>query len=123
MQRCFLKSKLHRATITSVDIHYEGSIGIDRAFMDAVGLLPYEQVDVAVIDNGARFTTYVIEEPEGSGRITINGAAGRLCDHDMQVIIMGYAMLDASEIAGHQPKVVTLGAHNALPDMAAARHG
>ena len=73
-----LKTKLHRATVTGADMHYEGSIGIDRDLLDASGILPHEQVDVLNINTGARFTTYAIEAPRGSAEIAVNGAAARL---------------------------------------------
>ena len=70
-----LKAKLHRATVTGADMHYEGSIGIDRDLLDESGILPHEQVDVLNINTGARFTTYAIEAPRGSAAIAVNGAA------------------------------------------------
>ena len=73
-----MKSKIHRARVTQCDMHYEGSISIDRDWLDEVGILPYEQVDVLNINTGARFTTYAIEAPRGSKTIGINGAAARL---------------------------------------------
>ena len=73
-----MKSKIHRARVTQCDMHYEGSISIDRDWLDEVGILPYEQVDVLNINTGARFTTYAIEAPRGSQTIGINGAAARL---------------------------------------------
>lgn len=109
MQRTLLKSKLHRAKVTDSDLNYEGSIGIDRDWMDEVGLLPYEQVDVANIANGARFTTYVIEEARGSEKIVINGAAAHLVNIGDLVIIMGYAQFDAEEVKSHTPIVKRLG--------------
>lgn len=109
MLHTMLKSKLHRAAVTDSDLSYEGSIGIDRAWMDEVGLLPYEQVDVANIANGARFTTYVIEEERGSEKIVINGAAAHLVNIGDLVIIMGYAQFDAEEVKSHKPNVKRLG--------------
>lgn len=108
MQFTLLKSKIHRARVSDANLHYEGSIGIDRNWMDAVGLLPYEQVDVAVIDNGNRFTTYVIECERGSEEIVINGAAAHLCGKDDLVIIMGYGAFDPNEVTGHKPKILRL---------------
>ena len=72
-----MKAKLHRATVTQADLDYEGSISIDRALLDAAGILPHEQVDVLNINTGARFTTYAIEAPPGSRPIGVNGAAAR----------------------------------------------
>src|SRR5665811_2152263 len=82
-----LKAKLHRATVTGADMHYEGSIGIDRDLLDASGILPHEQVDVLNINTGARFTTYAIEAPRGSADIAVNGAAARLVQKGDKVII------------------------------------
>ena len=85
MRLTMMKCKLHRAVVTQADLHYEGSISIDRDFLEAAGLLPNEQVDVLNINNGERFTTYAIEAPRGSRTFGINGAAARLAqvgDHD-----------------------------------------
>ena len=78
MFRTMLKSKIHRATVTEADLHYVGSVAIDRDLMDAADLLEGEQVAIADITNGARLETYVIPAPRGSGTITINGAAAHL---------------------------------------------
>ncbi len=103
-----LKSKLHRAKVTDSDLNYEGSIGIDRDWMDEVGLLPYEQVDVASIANGARFTTYVIEEERGSEKIVINGAAAHLVNIGDLVIIMGYCVMSDGDAQQATPKIKRL---------------
>ena len=108
MQRTFMKSKLHRATVTYSDLHYEGSITIDTELMKAADLLPYEQVDVLNINNGQRFTTYVIEGRPGSGDIGINGAAARLVQKGDLVIICSYAGLDEAELEEFSPTVVLL---------------
>lgn len=112
MNRTMLKSKIHRATVTEAELHYEGSIGIDRALMDAANIRPYEQVDVAVIDNGNRFTTYVIEQPAGSGDIVINGAAAHLCKPGQMVIIMGYGSFNEAELDAHKPRIIKVDAKN-----------
>jgi aspartate 1-decarboxylase len=112
MQRTFLKTKLHRATITSADLNYEGSISLGRELCRAAGLLEFEQVDVYDITNGARFTTYVIYgEP---GQVQINGAAARLVQPGDRIIVAGYVHLDAQEVAGHVPRVVLLAEKNAI---------
>ena len=85
MLRTFLRAKLHRAAVTSADPDYEGSISIDRALCREAGLLEFEQVDIYDINNGARFTTYVIYGQPG--QIQINGAAARLVDVGDRVII------------------------------------
>ena len=103
-----MKSKIHRARVTQCDMHYEGSISIDRDWLDEVGILPYEQVDVLNINTGARFTTYAIEAPRGSQTIGINGAAARLVQSDDLVIIISYIQLDPEDAKSHDPRVLTL---------------
>ena len=103
-----MKSKIHRARVTQCDMHYEGSITIDRDWMDEVGILPYEQVDVLNINTGARFTTYAIEAPRGSQTIAINGAAARLVQLDDLVIIISYIQLAPEDAKSHDPRVLTL---------------
>ena len=107
-----LKSKLHRATVTEARLHYEGSITIDPELMEAAALLPYEQVDVLDVNNGARFTTYVIEGSKGSKEICINGAAARLVQPGDHVIICAYVQLSPQQAVGHQPIVKLLDGHN-----------
>ncbi len=108
-----LKSKLHRATVTRADLHYEGSITIDRDLMDAAGFLLNEQVDVLNITNGNRLTTYVIEGERGSGEIGINGAAAHLMSKGDLVIICAYAQMDEREAKAHKPTLVLLDENNA----------
>ena len=103
-----MKSKIHRARVTQCDMHYEGSISIDRDWLDEVGILPYEQVDVLNINTGARFTTYAIEAPRGSQTIGINGAAARLVQLDDLVIIISYIQLAPEDAKSHDPRVLTL---------------
>jgi aspartate 1-decarboxylase len=110
MLKTFLRSKLHRATITSADRDYEGSISICRELCRAAELLEFEQVDVYDIANGARFTTYVIYgEP---GQIQVNGAAANLVTPGDAVIIAAYAILAPAEIAAHHAIVVQVDAKN-----------
>lgn len=109
-----LKSKLHRAVVTQSDLHYEGSITIDRDLMDKAHILPFEQVDVLNINNGARFTTYAIEGARGSGVIGVNGAAARLAQTGDLVIICAYASMTETEATDHQPIVVLLDENNAV---------
>jgi aspartate 1-decarboxylase len=112
MQLTFLKSKLHRATVTSADLNYEGSISLDRTLCREAGLREFEQVDVYDITNGARFTTYVIYgEP---GQVQINGAAARLVQPGDKVIVAAYAGLAPEEVAHHAPRVVLLGENNSI---------
>ena len=94
MQLTMLKAKIHRARVTQCDMNYEGSISIDQDWLDEVGILPNEQVDVLNINTGARFTTYAISAVRGSGTIGINGAAARLVQPDDLVIILAYVQMD-----------------------------
>jgi aspartate 1-decarboxylase len=88
------KSKIHRARVTKVDLHYEGSIGIDKDLLKASNIYPNEIVQVVNINNGARFETYAIEEPAGSGAIGLYGAAAHLGKVGDLVIILSYGLLD-----------------------------
>jgi len=99
-----LKAKIHRATITDADLNYEGSITIDRALCKAAGLLPFEQVDIYNCNNGARFTTYVIEGK--TGEICVNGAAARMVHKGDLVIIACYAGFTPDEARKWQPTLV-----------------
>jgi aspartate 1-decarboxylase len=112
MRRTFLKSKIHRATITEADLLYEGSISIDPSLCQAVDLREYEQVDVYNCTNGQRFTTYVILGKPG--QICINGAAARLVAVGDHVIIAAYALFEAEELSTHHPKIVILDDHNTI---------
>ena len=107
-----LKGKIHRATVTQCDLHYEGSISVDSALLERAGILPHEQVDVLNINNGNRFTTYAIPTPAGSGMIGINGAAARLAQKDDLVIIIAYARMDEAEAKVWQPRVVLVDSAN-----------
>jgi aspartate 1-decarboxylase len=109
-----LKAKLHRATVTGADMHYEGSIAIDRDLLDASGILPHEQVDVLNINTGGRFTTYAIEAPRGSRAIAVSGAAARLVQKGDKVIIVAYCQIPAEEARNYRPSVVVLGEGNAV---------
>ena len=108
MLRQLLHTKIHKAVITQTDLHYVGSITIDKDLMDAVGLLPYEKVEVFNIQNGNRFSTYVIEGERGSGIIGINGAAARLVHLQDEIIIVSYVMVNEEEQKKHKPKIIIL---------------
>lgn len=113
MNLTMLKSKIHRATVTGCDLTYEGSITIDPALIDAAGMLPYEQVDVLNINNGARFTTYIIKgKKRGNGDMIINGAAARLVQKGDLVIVCTYAGMGEQEAKKHNPVVVMVDAKN-----------
>lgn len=101
-----LKSKIHRATVTQAALNYVGSVTVDVKLMEAAGLYEYEKVQIADVDNGVRFETYVIAGDAGSGVICLNGAAARCVAVGDKVIIMSYARLTPEEIPEHPPRVV-----------------
>ena len=106
MQRVMLKSKIHRATITGCDLHYVGSITIDRELLEAADMLEHEQVHVLDIDNGTRFETYTIAGERGSGSMQINGAAARLVHEGDTIIVVSYASYGETELERYAPRVV-----------------
>jgi aspartate 1-decarboxylase len=114
MQRHMLKSKIHRATITAADLHYQGSLTVDEELLDAADLVPYEQVQIANVSNGERFLTYVIPGPRGSGVMQLNGAAARLGMPGDLVIVMSYGMVSEAELEQHTPRVVFVDAQNRI---------
>lgn len=101
-----LHSKIHRATVTQADLHYVGSLTIDRDLMDAAGLRPGQEVDVVDVDNGNRLTTYAIEGERGTGILCINGAAARLISPGDLVIVIAYAQMTPEEANEFEPQVV-----------------
>jgi len=114
MQRHLMKSKIHRAAITSADLHYEGSLTVDEDLLDAADLVTYEEIQVVNVNNGSRFSTYVIPGPRGSGVIQLNGAAARLGMPGDLVILISYAVFDAKEAERHNPRVVFVDAKNRI---------
>ena len=114
MLQYMLKSKIHRATVIEADLDYEGSLTVDRNLMDAVGLSPYERVNIYNINNGERFDTYVIEGVAGSGMIGLNGAAARKGLPGDLVIIVSYALYAPEELAGYKPRIVVLDKGNLI---------
>ena len=110
--RIMLKSKIHRARVTHLNIDYEGSITIDKKLMEEADILPYEQVEVLNINNGARFSTYAIEGE--SGEICLNGAAARLVTKGDIIIILSYCHVDDDEAHSFTPKLVYVDAKNTI---------
>src|SRR5512143_309659 len=106
MMRSMLKCKIHRATVTDAQLHYEGSVTVDRTLMAAAGLVEYEQVHIWNVDNGNRFTTYVIEGEADSGVICLNGAAARQVSKGDLVILASFSYYDEKELANFQPTMV-----------------
>lgn len=109
-----MKSKIHRATVTEANVEYVGSITIDRELMDAVGILPNEQVQVVDNNNGARLITYAIPGEAGSGVICMNGAAALLVNPGDVVIIMAFAGMTEEEAKAHTPRVILVDGENKI---------
>ena len=112
VQHIMLKSKIHRATLTGVEPDYEGSITLDRALMQRAGILPFEQVHVLNLNNGARLVTYAIEAPAGSGTVMLNGPAARQGLKGDIVVILSYALLSDEELRKYKPTVILMDAKN-----------
>jgi aspartate 1-decarboxylase len=117
MRLTMLKAKLHQATLTMTDLHYEGSIAIDTELLDAVGILPNEKVDVWNITNGARLTTYALPAEAGSRQIMLNGAAARLAHAGDRVIITAFCEIEAEEAAEHRPMVALMNEDNSIKEV------
>ena len=109
-----LRCKLHRATVTECDLHYQGSLSIDADLIATSGLLVNEYIEVYNIDNGERFSTYVIEGKAGSGEIGLNGAAARKACVGDKIIICAYAGMSMEEAQAHKPRVLVLGQGNKI---------
>lgn len=106
MRRRLMKSKIHRATITAADLHYEGSLTLDTELMAAADLVEYEEIQVVNVNNAQRFTTYVIPGPAGSGVVQLNGAAARLGMVGDLVILIAYGDVEEGDVAAFEPAVV-----------------
>lgn len=114
MLSIMLKAKLHMLRVTSAELDYEGSLAIDRDFMDAVGFREYEKILVANRENGARFETYAIEAPRGSKTVCLNGATAHLGKKGDRIIIFTFCHLTDDEMAAHVPKVAIFNAQNEI---------
>jgi aspartate 1-decarboxylase len=116
MQRIMLKSKIHRATVTHCELHYEGSCAIDEDLLEAANIVENEQIDIWNIDNGERFTTYAIRGERGSGIISLNGSAARRAQLGDLVIIAAFALVEDAEVrAGAvKPDLVFVDASNRI---------
>ena len=109
-----LKSKIHRATVTAASVEYEGSLTLDEALLEECGLLPYERILCSNLANGARWETYVIRGPRGSGAVELNGAVAHLGKPGDRVTIMSFTEVAADRAASHQPRVIVLGPGNEI---------
>ncbi len=106
MFRTLLKSKIHRATVTHCELHYEGSCAIDQDLLDAAGLCEHEQIHVWNVDNGERLVTYALNAPRGSGIVSLNGSAARRAAVGDLVIVAAFAQVHETALEGYQPKLV-----------------
>jgi len=114
MNITMLYSKLHRATVTDANLNYVGSITIDQNLLDAVDMRVGQKIDIVNINNGERFSTYIISGERGKGDICLNGAAARKVHKGDKIIIIAYASMDAKEADTHKPKIVILDDDNAI---------
>ena len=114
MQRFMLKSKIHRATVTDADLHYEGSISIDEKLMEEAAMVPYEKVSIYDVSNGERFSTYIIKAKRDSGPICLNGAAARKVSRGDLIIIATYVLVEETEVAKWHPKCVLVDEKNKI---------
>ena len=114
MNITLLKAKIHRATVTQADLDYVGSITIDSNLLAESGIMEYEMVAIADIDNGSRFETYVIAGEAGSGIICLNGAAAKCVNVGDKVIIMAYAQMTPDEAKIHKPTVLFVDDNNKI---------
>lgn len=114
MQTTLLKAKIHRARVTHSELEYEGSCAIDGVLLDSAGIREYEQIHIYNVNSGARFTTYAIRAAEGSGVVSVNGAAARLAAPNDIVIICAYAILSQAELVNFQPHLVYVDEHNRI---------
>jgi aspartate 1-decarboxylase len=120
MQSIMLKAKLHQARVTHAELEYEGSCAIDGKLLDMAGLREYEQIQIYNIDNGERFTTYIIRGEENSGMISMNGAAAHKALPGHRVIICAYAQYNEAELVNHKPHLVYLNPDNTVSHSANA---
>ena len=116
MQRTFLKSKIHRASVTHCELNYEGSCAIDEDLLDASNICENEQVHIWNINNGERFITYAIRAERGSRIISVNGSAARRAAVGDLVIIAAFAQLDEKEVLGFKPKLVFVNPDNRIQE-------
>ena len=119
MLRTICRSKLHGAKVTDANVQYAGSLTLDADLMKAADLVPYEQIHVVDVDNGARLVTYCIEGLPGSGTVCANGAAARLVAPGDTIIVMAYAQVTPAELADFTPRIVTLDENNRIRQITA----
>jgi aspartate 1-decarboxylase len=114
MQISLLKSKIHRAQVTGSNLNYEGSLTISQDLMERVGLVSFERILCSNMANGARFETYAIPGPRGSGSIVLNGAAAHLGKSGDRLTIMSFGLLEERETGNWHPRIIVLGENNTI---------
>lgn len=112
MQITLLKGKIHRASVTEVDLEYEGSCAVDADLLEASGMREYERIEIYNLANGERFATYTLKAEAGSGRVAVNGAAAHKASVSDQLILCAYCLLETEEAEGHQPRIVRVDGSN-----------
>ncbi len=117
MLRCMLKAKIHMATVTDCILEYEGSISIDEEILEAAGMLPYEQVQISNLDNGERFTTYIIPGERGGRRFMLNGPTARKAVPGDRIIVFSYAWMDEAELSSAGPRVLIMDEGNSVKEV------
>jgi aspartate 1-decarboxylase len=114
MQRLMFKSKIHRATVTAANLNYEGSLTVDADLLDAADILPYEQIHVWDVSNGARLVTYALPGTRGSGEVCVNGAGAHLIKPGDLVIVATYTLMTGRKARKHEPTVVFVDGANKI---------
>jgi len=117
MQRMMLLAKLHRVTVTQADLHYEGSCGIDQDLLDAADMKEFERIELYNVNNGERFSTYIIKAPRGSGEISLNGAAARRAHLGDHLIICTYGPMSTEDAVSYEPKVILVDDANRIKEI------
>ena len=117
MLRAFLRSKVHRAAVTRVDVGYEGSLSLDEDVMAAAGLWPYERIEVWNVTNGKRFTTYLIRGEKGARQVGVFGAAAHKVAVGDIIIIAAYGYVDEAEMERFRPRIVLMGEGNTIAEV------
>ena len=121
--RTMLRGKIHRATVTGADLHYEGSVTIDADLLERADIIPYQQVDIWNVTNGERFTTYALAGQRGSGVVCINGAAAHKARKGDLVIIASFSQMSEDEARAWTPHCVFVNEHNRPVELRAERAG
>ena len=117
MTREMLRAKIHRITATEANVEYEGSLTLDPELMGACDMVPFERIDVFDVDNGNRFSTYLIEGERGSGECCVNGAAAHLVEVGHKLIIVTYCAVAEDDVRAHRPRVVLVHEDNSIREV------